>query len=186
MNRKRALVSVTDKAGLVDLVRTLAYAGYEIVSTGGTAKAIRNAGLAVTDVASVTGFPEMLDGRVKTMHPLILGGILGVVENKDHLAQMAEHGIEPFDLVVVNLYAFADNPSIEQIDVGGPTMIRSAAKNHASVGVVTDLSDYITVIAEIEANGVLSPETRQRFAAKAFAHTANYDLMITKWMSDGE
>lgn len=186
MNRKRALISVTDKTDLVELARTLAYAGYEIVSTGGTAEAIRNAGLAVTDVASVTGFPEMLDGRVKTLHPLILGGILAVPEEKGHQDDMAEHGIKPFDLVVVNLYDFAGKPGIEQIDVGGPTMIRAAAKNHAYVGVVTDPNDYGVVIREIEVEGELSPGTSQRFAAKAFAHTANYDLMIAKWMSDGE
>src|SRR5882724_9448992 len=152
---RRALISVSDKTGIVDLARELKNFSVEIISTGGTAKALRDAGIDVRDVSEVTGFPEMLDGRVKTLHPRIHGGLLGLRDNPAHASEMAEHGIVPIDLVVVNLYPFestvrrADVPleeAIEQIDIGGPSMIRSAAKNHRSVGVVTDPSQYAAVL----------------------------------------
>ena len=158
---QRALLSVTDKTGLVEFARQLASLGTELVSTGGTAAAMRDAGLAVRDVSDLTGFPEMLDGRVKTLHPKVHGGILHVRENAQHQAAVAEHGIEPIDMVVVNLYAFektAQKPGvrfgdvIENIDIGGPSMVRSAAKNFADVAVLTSPSDYEAVAAELKAN----------------------------------
>ena len=186
---RRALLSVTDKSGLPELAKGLADHGIELISTGGTARMLRESGLAVRDVAEVTGFPEMLDGRVKTMHPRIAGGMLAVRSNPDHMAAIAEHGIEPIDMVVVNLYAFektAADPDasfdnkIENIDIGGPTMIRAAAKNFRDVAVVTAASDYSAILDEMGRNdGSLSVETCWDLARKAFARTAEYDRAIS-------
>lgn len=181
---KRALISVSDKTGIVDLARDLAARGVELVSTGGTARALRDAGLAVRDVAELTGFPEMMDGRVKTLHPMIHGGLLAVRDDPAHAAAMAAHDIGAIDLVVVNLYPFARTVAggadrdeiIENIDIGGPSMVRSAAKNHAYVAIVTDPADYATV-----ATGETTLDDRRRLAAKAFAATATYDAMIASW-----
>ncbi|WP_334655982.1 bifunctional phosphoribosylaminoimidazolecarboxamide formyltransferase/IMP cyclohydrolase [Sphingomonas panaciterrae] len=181
---RRALLSVSDKTGIVDLARTLADKGVELVSTGGTAKALRDAGLTVRDVSDLTGFPEMMDGRVKTLHPMVHGGLLAVRDDAAHAAAMEEHGIGAIDLVVVNLYPFAqtvakgaDRPEvIENIDIGGPSMVRSAAKNHAYVAIVTDPADYAIV-----GRGETTLEERKRLAAKAFAATATYDSMIARW-----
>jgi phosphoribosylaminoimidazolecarboxamide formyltransferase/IMP cyclohydrolase len=183
---KRALLSVSDKAGVVDLARALAARSVELVSTGGTAAALRDAGLAVRDVAELTGFPEMMDGRVKTLHPTVHGGLLAVRDDPAHLAAMAEHGIGSIDLVVVNLYPFAQTVTrgaarpqvIENIDIGGPSMIRSAAKNHAHVAIVTDPADYPVV-----AKGETDLEERKRLAAKAYALTAQYDATIAAWFA---
>jgi phosphoribosylaminoimidazolecarboxamide formyltransferase/IMP cyclohydrolase len=186
----RALLSVSDKAGLVELGQALARQGVELVSTGGTAKALREAGLEVRDISDLTGFPEMMDGRVKTLHPKVHGGLLAVRDDAAHAASMAEHGIGAIDLVVVNLYPFAQTVAkgaereeiIENIDIGGPSMVRSAAKNHAYVAIVTDPSDYTELIAALEDNGgMTSYAFRKRLAAKAFAATAAYDSMIASW-----
>jgi phosphoribosylaminoimidazolecarboxamide formyltransferase/IMP cyclohydrolase len=186
---QRALLSVTDKTGVVDLARALAGHGVELISTGGTAKALRDAGLTVRDVAEVTGFPEMLDGRVKTMHPRITGGILARRDLPDHLAALAAHGIPAIDMVVVNLYPFeevAARPGvtlaelIENIDIGGPTMIRSAAKNFQDVAVVVSPADYPPLIEELQRlGGELSPETHWKLACAAFQATAAYDRAIS-------
>jgi phosphoribosylaminoimidazolecarboxamide formyltransferase/IMP cyclohydrolase len=187
---RRALLSVSDKAGLTDLAAALVRHGVELVSTGGTAKALRDAGHNVLDVADLTGFPEMMDGRVKTLHPTVHGGILAVRDDAAHVASMNEHGIGAIDLVVVNLYPFAQTVArgaerddvIENIDIGGPAMVRSAAKNHAFVNIVTEPEDYAAVIAEMDANsGATSYALRKRLAATAFAHTAKYDGMIASW-----
>jgi phosphoribosylaminoimidazolecarboxamide formyltransferase/IMP cyclohydrolase len=193
MKVQRALVSVHDKTGVVDLARTLAQMGVEILSTGGTARLLREAGLAVRDVAEVTGFPEMMDGRVKTLHPRIHGGILARRDVAAHLEALAQHGIPPIDLVVVALYPFEETvarpgvalaEAIEQIDVGGPTMIRAAAKNHASVAVVTDPSQYPAVVEELRASGgALGDATRARLAAEAFRRTAAYDAAIARYLA---
>ncbi len=186
--RPRALLSVSDKRGLVDLARGLAERGFELVSTGGTARAIREAGIAVIDVAEVTGAPEMLDGRVKTLHPRIHGGVLANLQDPSHRAQLAEQGIEPFSIVVVNLYRFeqaaaqpgiSDEDLIEEIDIGGPTLLRAAAKNHASVAIVCDPDDYPAVLAEMDDLGGIPAETRRRLALKAFRRTAAYDAAIS-------
>ena len=186
----RALLSVSDKTGVVDLARALARAGVELVSTGGTAAALREAGLQVKDVSDLTGFPEMMDGRVKTLHPVVHGGLLAVRDDPAHVAAMAAHGIGAIDLVVVNLYPFeatvakgAARPDvIENIDIGGPSMVRSAAKNHAFVAIVTDPADYDAVIAEVQGGGT-ALATRARLAAKAFAATAAYDSAIAQWFA---
>jgi len=185
---RRALLSVTDKTGLVEFAGVLAGLGVELVSTGGTAKALREAGLKVLDVAELTGFPEMLDGRVKTLHPGVHGGILHRRDLAEHVAAVAEHGIKPIDMVVVNLYAFEKTAAregvttpelIENIDIGGPSMLRSAAKNFADVAVVSNAADYPALTAELQANGgKLSLETRWRLARGAFATTAAYDSAI--------
>ena len=189
---RRALISVHDKSGIADFARALSDLGVEILSTGGTAKLLRDAGLRVRDVSDVTGFPEMLDGRVKTLHPKIHGGILARRDVPDHLAALDHHGIEPIDLVVISLYPFeatvaragvALAEAIEQIDVGGPTMIRAAAKNHASVGVVTDPSQYSRVLADLRERGALSDETRFTLAREAFRRTADYDAAIARYLS---
>ncbi|MGQ3138345.1 MAG: bifunctional phosphoribosylaminoimidazolecarboxamide formyltransferase/IMP cyclohydrolase [Sphingopyxis solisilvae] len=189
---RRALLSVSDKAGLADLAAALVRHGVELVSTGGTAKALREAGHTVLDVADLTGFPEMMDGRVKTLHPTVHGGILAVRDDAAHVASMDKHGIGPIDLVVVNLYPFlqtvmsgADRDTIiENIDIGGPAMVRSAAKNHAFVNIVTEPEDYAAVIAEMDANGgATTLMLRKRLAATAFAHTATYDGMIARWFA---
>ena len=195
MKVRRALLSVHDKTGVVDFARALAALGVEILSTGGTAKLLRESGLPVRDVAEVTGFPEMLDGRVKTLHPKIHGGILARRDAAAHLEALARHDIPPIDLVVVALYPFAATiaragvtlaEAIEQIDVGGPAMIRAAAKNHAGVGVVTDRSQYRAVLDELEATGELSDATRLRLAGEAFRCTAEYDATIAAYLRRGE
>jgi phosphoribosylaminoimidazolecarboxamide formyltransferase / IMP cyclohydrolase len=185
---QRAILSVTDKTALVDFARQLSRLGIELISTGGTAKLLRDSGIAVKDISDLTGFPEMLDGRVKTLHPKVHGGILYRRENPAHTAAVAEHGIEPIDMVVVNLYAFEKSAAkpgvafeelIENIDIGGPSMIRSAAKNFHDVAVVTSPSDYQAIAEELVRNsGVLSLETKWRLAQKAFATTAAYDSAI--------
>ncbi len=182
----RALVSVYDKAGLLDLARGLSDLGWELLSSGGTAGALTEAGIACTEVAEVTGAPEMLGGRVKTLHPAIAGGILADRSKPDHMADVEARGIALIDLVVCNLYPFRQQPSVEMIDVGGPTMVRAAAKNHASVGVVVDPSDYDGVLEELRAAGSLSDGTRRRLARKAFASTAAYDAAITGWFDEGD
>ncbi|MBY0345204.1 MAG: bifunctional phosphoribosylaminoimidazolecarboxamide formyltransferase/IMP cyclohydrolase [Sphingomonadales bacterium] len=189
---KRALLSVSDKSGLADLGRALAERGVELVSTGGTAKALRDAGLAVKDVSDLTGFPEMMDGRVKTLHPTVHGGLLALRDNPEHVAAMEAHGIGAIDLVVVNLYPFeatvakgADRAEvIENIDIGGPSMVRSAAKNHGFVTILTDPADYATLVAEMDANGGATTQAfRTRMAGKAYARTAAYDSAIASWFA---
>ena len=189
---KRALLSVSDKTGLVALGTALANHGVDLVSTGGTAKALRDAGLVVRDISDLTGFPEMMDGRVKTLHPKVHGGLLAVRDNPEHLAAMQGHEISAIDLVVVNLYPFAQTVAkgasrdeiIENIDIGGPSMVRSAAKNHASVAIVTDPGDYAELIAAMdERGGATDYEFRRRLAAKAYAATATYDAMISQWFA---
>lgn len=186
---KRALLSVSDKTGIVELAQALAARGVELVSTGGTAKALKDAGLAVRAIDELTGFPEMLEGRVKTLHPNVHGGILADRDKPEHLATIAEHGIGPIDLVVVNLYPFAKtiaNPdvtledAIENIDIGGPAMVRSAAKNHQGVAIVVDPADYPQLLAENDSDGV-SLTLRRKMMAKAYAHTAAYDALIASY-----
>lgn len=181
---KLALLSVYDKTGVVDLAAKLVEAGWTILSSGGTAAAIADAGHPVTDVADHTGSPIMLGHRVVTLHPRIHGGILADRDDPEHRADLETHDIDPIDLVVVNLYPFSAQPGIEMIDIGGPTMVRAAAKNHAFVGVVVDPADYDDVAAEILANGDLNGDTRRRLARKAFAHTAAYDASIVSWLDD--
>ncbi len=188
---RRALISVSDKTGLAELAHALAAAGVELLSTGGTARRLRDEGLDVRDVSEITGFPEMMDGRVKTLHPKVHGGLLALRDEPEHLAAMEAHGIGPIDLLVVNLYPFeatvasgASAPEvIENIDIGGPAMIRAAAKNHRFVGVVTDPEDYPGVIAEVEAVGGLSHGTRRRLASVAYARTAAYDAAVSAWFA---
>src|SRR6201993_4729133 len=185
---RRALLSVTDKTGLVDFARVLASFGVDLVSTGGTSRTLREAGLTVRDISDLTGFPEMLDGRVKTLHPRVHGGLLYVRGNQEHEAAVKAHDIQPIDMVVVNLYAFektAAQPDvafghlIENIDIGGPSMVRSAAKNFEDVAIVTKSSDYPALIEELARNhGALTRETRWRLAKQAFATTAAYDSAI--------
>ena len=183
MNIQRALLSVSDKSGLIDLARGLAALGVELLSTGGTAAALRAAGLAVVDVSSFTGHPEILDGRVKTLHPKIHGGIL---QRRDHPADQdtrQQLGLPPIDLVCVTLYPFESTPSIETIDIGGPSMLRSAAKNHADVIVLADPADYAPVLDALRATGDLPPERRRALAQKVFARTSAYDAAIAAWLS---
>jgi phosphoribosylaminoimidazolecarboxamide formyltransferase/IMP cyclohydrolase len=189
---QRALLSVSDKTGIVELARALAARGVELLSTGGTAKMLRSEGLAVTEVSAYTGFPEMLDGRVKTLHPKVHAGLLARRDSAAHLAALERAGIGTIDLVVVNLYPFQSTvadpacrfeDAIENIDIGGPAMLRSAAKNHAAVAVVVDPADYAGLLAEIGASGEVSAPTRFRLAAKAFAHTAAYDGAISNYLS---
>src|SRR6187551_84002 len=189
----RALLSVSDKTGLVAFATTLAGFGVELISTGGTAKALKDAGLAVIDVAELTGSPEMMDGRVKTLHPKVHGGLLAIRGNAEHVASMKQHGIQPIDLLVVNLYPFEStvekgasfDDCIENIDIGGPAMIRAAAKNHADVAVVVDPIDYEKVLGEMAAHsGMVSFELRQKLAAKAYARTAAYDAAISNWFAE--
>ncbi|MDP2751905.1 MAG: bifunctional phosphoribosylaminoimidazolecarboxamide formyltransferase/IMP cyclohydrolase, partial [Rhodocyclaceae bacterium] len=193
----QALISVSDKRGIEDFARELAALGIKILSTGGTAKLLREAGIPVTEVSDYTGFPEMLDGRVKTLHPKVHGGILGIRGNAEHTATMLAHDIPPIDLVVVNLYPFAQTvakadctliEAIENIDIGGPTMVRAAAKNHGNesggVGILTSPDDYAAVLTELKANGgALSYQTRVDLAKKAFTHTARYDAAISNWLT---
>src|SRR6476619_3613823 len=189
----RALLSVSDKTGLVAFATTLAGFGVELISTGGTAKALKDAGLAVVDVAELTGSPEMMDGRVKTLHPKVHGGLLAIRGNKEHVAAMEEHHIKPIDLLVVNLYPFeatvakgaSFDDCVENIDIGGPAMIRAAAKNHADVAVVVDPSDYEKVLGEMAGHsGMVSLELRKKLATKAYARTAAYDAAISNWFAD--
>ena len=181
---KRALLSVHDKTGIADLARGLVEAGWELVSSGGTASVLADEGVPVVEVGEVTGAPEILEGRVKTLHPAIHGGILADRSDPGHLANLEARGIVPIDLVVGNLYPFTSDPGIELIDIGGPTMVRAAAKNHAHVGVVVDPADYRTVLDEIRAVGSLSDATRRRLARSAFAHTAAYDAAIVAWFDE--
>ncbi|MBI5453850.1 MAG: bifunctional phosphoribosylaminoimidazolecarboxamide formyltransferase/IMP cyclohydrolase [Deltaproteobacteria bacterium] len=188
---KRAIISVTDKTGIVEFAKELASSGVEIISTGGTAELMKNAGISVIPISSYTGFPEMLDGRLKTLHPKIHGGILGIRENQTHRQEMEANGILPIDMVVVNLYAFENTiakgctleDAIENIDIGGPTMIRAAAKNHNDVAVVVDPADYVSIIEEMkEKKGTLSRQTRFNLARKVFQLTARYDAAISNYL----
>ena len=188
----RALVSVSDKTGLLDFARALAAHGIELVSTGGTRKALADAGIAVLDVSELTGFPEMMDGRVKTLHPKVHGGLLAIRDNREHAGAMQAHGIRPIDLLVVNLYPFESTVAagadfatcIENIDIGGPAMIRAAAKNHADVTVVVDASDYAVVLAELaQHGGATTLALRRKLAAKAYARTGSYDAAISNWFA---
>jgi phosphoribosylaminoimidazolecarboxamide formyltransferase/IMP cyclohydrolase len=190
---QRALLSVSDKTGLVPLAQTLAGAGVDLISTGGTAKSLREAGLAVTDLSAYTGFPEMLDGRVKTLHPKVHGGLLYIRGNEYHETAVRSHGIQPIDLVVVNLYPFEQTvarkgvtleEAIENIDIGGPSMLRSAAKNHESVTVVVEPADYVVVGEQIKKSGETTLELRRKLAAKVFARTSAYDSAIAKHLSE--
>ncbi|MFN3616341.1 MAG: bifunctional phosphoribosylaminoimidazolecarboxamide formyltransferase/IMP cyclohydrolase, partial [Rubrimonas sp.] len=187
----RALISLSDKTGLVPFASALAARGVELVSTGGTAAALREAGLEVKDVAELTGFPEMLDGRVKTLHPAVHGGLLARRPDPAHMAALAEHGLPPIDLLVVNLYPFEATVAaggdydacVENIDIGGPAMIRAAAKNHESVAVVVNPADYDGLVAEIDSHGGVTGATRRRLAAEAYARTAAYDAAVSAWMA---
>ncbi|AUH33471.1 bifunctional phosphoribosylaminoimidazolecarboxamide formyltransferase/IMP cyclohydrolase [Paracoccus tegillarcae] len=189
---RRALISVSDKTGLIDFARKLESRGIEILSTGGSARAMREAGLTVVDVADVTGFPEMMDGRVKTLHPAVHGGLLALRDNEEHLAAMEAHGIGPIDLLVVNLYPFEETVAkggdyaecIENIDIGGPAMIRAAAKNHGFVNVIVDVQDYDALLAELnEHDDRTGLPFRQRLAQTAYARTAAYDAAVSNWMA---
>jgi phosphoribosylaminoimidazolecarboxamide formyltransferase/IMP cyclohydrolase len=192
---ERALVSVSDKTGIVDFARALTEFNVQIISTGGTAKALRESGIAVTDISDLTGFPEMMDGRVKTLHPRVHGGLLAVRDNPEHVAAMEQHDIKAIDMVVVNLYPFAETirregvtpeEAIEQIDIGGPAMIRSAAKNAADVAVVVSPSTYDEIVAELRTNnGALAQATRERLAVEAFRLTAVYDVMVSAYLANG-
>ena len=195
MNRvRRALISVHDKTGVVDFAKGLAALGVEILSTGGTANLLRGSGVAVVDVAQVTGFPEMLDGRVKTLHPKVHGGILARRERPEHVAALEAHGIGPIDLVAVTLYPFEQTvaragvtleEAIENIDIGGPSMIRGAAKNHDSVIVITDTGQYMPVLDELRrSQGTVAAETRYRLAFEAFRRTAQYDAAIATYLRE--
>lgn len=190
---KRALVSVSDKSGLIPFVKGLIENGFEIISTGGTQKAIEQAGLPVIGISEVTGFPEIMDGRVKTLHPMVHGGLLSVRTNEKHQEEMRKNGIQYIDMVVVNLYPFKQTiekegvsfaDAIENIDIGGPSMLRSAAKNHQFVTVVCDAADYDKVMEEIRANGDTTLETRSKLAAKVFRHTAAYDATIAQYLTE--
>ena len=187
----RALISLTDKSGIEGFARELADLGVDILSTGGTAKKIREAGIPVKDVSEFTGFPEMLDGRVKTLHPKVHGGILNQRDNAEHQRQCVEHDLKPIDLIAVNLYAFEKTvadpkctlaDAIENIDIGGPTMLRAAAKNFHDVTVIVDPADYPQVIKEIKEQGNTTLKTRFRLAAKVFALTSKYDTTISAWL----
>jgi phosphoribosylaminoimidazolecarboxamide formyltransferase/IMP cyclohydrolase len=192
MNRaERALISLTDKSGIEDFARALTDMGIEILSTGGTAKKMRAGGVAVTDVSAFTGFPEMLDGRVKTLHPLVHGGILNQRDNPEHQRQCREHGIKPIDIIAVNLYAFEKTvadpncalaDAVENIDIGGPTLLRASAKNFHDVTVIVDPADYAQVLAELRADGNTSLKTRFRLAVKVFQLTSAYDTAIADWL----
>ena len=190
---KRALISVSDKSGIIDFASALQKLGFEIISTGGTYRLLQQSGVAVTNISAVTQFPEILDGRVKTLHPRIHSGLLAVRENEAHRKQLREHDIEPIDLLVVNLYPVAQpiakpevswEEAIENIDIGGPAMLRAAAKNHADVTVVVDQEDYGIVIDQLQTKGEVDPEMRRRLAVKAFRHTAAYDSLIAQYLSE--
>jgi len=189
---QRALISVSDKRGVIELGKELAAMGVEILSTGGTAKALRDGGVSVKDVSEHTGFPEMMDGRLKTLHPKVHGGLLGRRDNPSDLEDMKKHGIEPIDIVVVNLYPFEATvakpdvtfeDAIENIDIGGPTMLRSSAKNHRDVAVVVDPDDYEGIIKELkDSGGTLSYQRRFGLALKVFEHTSKYDTAIASYL----
>lgn len=189
---RRAIISVTDKSGIVDFAKSLSEFGVQILSTGGTADTLRKGGIRVTDISEYTGFPEMMDGRVKTLHPKVHGGLLGLRDNDEHVRMMKEHGIEPIDMVVVNLYQFEKTVSregvtldeaIENIDIGGPSMLRSSAKNFKHVTVIVDPDDYETVLKEMAStNGETSLETRFRLAKKVFRLTHEYDGAISRYL----
>ncbi len=192
MSKKRALISVSDKTGIVEFVKELVNLGFEVISTGGTKNALQKADVPVIGISEVTGFPEILDGRVKTLHPNIHSGLLAMREREEHQKQLADHNISPIDLVVVNLYPFKETiakpdctfeDAIENIDIGGPSMLRAAAKNHQHVTVVVDPSDYQTVLNEL-ANQAVSIETKRRLAAKVFRHTAAYDALIAEYLTE--
>ena len=193
---ERAIISVTDKTGVVDFARSLAGFGVQILSTGGTAKAMRDGGVTVTDISEYTGFPEMLDGRVKTLHPKVHGGLLGMRSNQEHVKTMKKHGIKNIDMVVVNLYQFektvakqgvALDEAIENIDIGGPAMLRSSAKNFRDVTVIVDPSDYDKVLKEMKENGGATLlKTRFRLAKKVFKLTHNYDGAISRYLEGVE
>lgn len=187
----RALISVSHKEGILDFAKGIAGLGIEILSTGGTAKLLRDGGVKVKDVSEFTGFPEMLDGRVKTLHPKVHGGLLGRRNNPEHVKQMKQYGIEPIDLVVVNLYPFEQTvakpgctleEAIENIDIGGPTMLRSAAKNYTDVAVVVSPHDYGRVLEELKKTGEVSAKTRFELCRTVFHHTARYDSAISAWL----
>lgn len=188
----RALLSVSDKTGLVEFAKSLHERGIELISTGGTSSALKQAGLPVRDVSELTGFPEIMDGRVKTLHPKVHGGLLGIRANPEHQAAMLAHGLEAIDLLVVNLYPFEAtiqagqpyNECIENIDIGGPAMIRAAAKNYHDVGVVVDVNDYKNILADLEEHNALSLILRRKLAQKAYARTASYDAAISNWMAE--
>ncbi len=193
MKIKRALLSVSDKTGLVELAKFLSERGVELISTGGTMKALQEAGLPVTYVSDVTGFPEIMDGRVKTLNPKIHGGILAVRSKKEHMEALAAHGIKPIDLVVVNLYPFAETiakpgvteeEAIENIDIGGPAMVRAAAKNFKDVVIVTYPSRYKGLMEQLAAAGDIDEKTRRELAAEAFRHTHEYDGMICRYLEN--
>ncbi|TAL15698.1 hypothetical protein EPN96_12020 [bacterium] len=189
---RRAIISVYDKTGVAAFAKGLNQRGVEILSTGGTARLFRNSEVEVKDVSEYTGFPEMLDGRVKTLHPKVHGGILGIRDNPKHVAKMEEYGIEPIDLVAINLYPFEKtvavpgctfDDAIEQIDIGGPCMIRAAAKNHKFVTVVVDPADYYRILGEMDANdGAIGDALRYELCVKAFSRTAEYDTAISNWL----
>ena len=191
---KRVLISLSDKTGAVEFAKGLSEFGVQFLSTGGTAKILRDAGLNVMDVSEYTGFPEMLDGRVKTLHPKVHGGLLGLRGNPEHAATMKKHEIEPIDMIVVNLYPFKETiakpdctfeDAIENIDIGGPAMLRSAAKNHQSVTVITDPADYKTVLDDMKSlKGEVSQKTNLRLAYKVYKTTSEYDKMIADYLSD--
>lgn len=191
--KKRALLSVSDKSGILEFAQELEKMGYELLSTGGTKKFLEENGVAITAVDEVTKFPEILGGRVKTLHPLVHGGLLAKHDDAEHQSQMAENGISPIDIVCVNLYPFREtiaksdvtvDDAIENIDIGGPTMLRSAAKNHAYVTVIVDAADYAGVLIELQNEQSTTPETRRRLAAKVFRHTAAYDSYISNYLTD--
>jgi phosphoribosylaminoimidazolecarboxamide formyltransferase/IMP cyclohydrolase len=193
MTQKRALISVSDKNGITEFARELVSLGYELISTGGTKKALQEQGIPVLGVSDVTGFPEILEGRVKTLNPFIHGGLLAKHDDAEHQKQLDEHGIEPIQVVCVNLYPFQQTiakpdvsvaDAIENIDIGGPTMLRASAKNHQYLTVVVDPSDYATVIEELKADGATKLETRRKLAAKVFRHTAAYDALIADYMTN--
>lgn len=192
MQIKRALISVSNKEGVVEFARQLHEAGVEIVSTGGTMKAIKEAGIPVTYVSDVTGFPEIMDGRVKTLNPYIHGGILAVRDNPEHVKEMQEHKITGIDLVAVNLYPFKETiakpnvtlaEAIENIDIGGPAMVRAAAKNFKFVTIITNPARYDDIAKQVKANGCVDDKTRMALAQEAFAHTAAYDMMIKDYLA---
>jgi phosphoribosylaminoimidazolecarboxamide formyltransferase / IMP cyclohydrolase len=183
--KRRALLSAYDKTGVVELGRALVDLGWELVSSGGTARVLAEAGLPVIPTEDVTGFPEMLGHRVVTLHPAIHGGILADRDDPSHIEDMATYDVVPVDLVAVNLYPFRSDPSIELIDIGGPAMVRAAAKNHAHVTVLVDPADYDVVLAELRDSGDVSASTRRRLARDAFAHTAAYDAAIVGWFDGG-
>ncbi len=193
---QRAIISVTDKTGISEFAASIADLGVDILSTGGTARVIREAGISVTDISAYTGFPEMMDGRVKTLHPMVHGGLLGLRDNPDHVKMMETHGIKPIDLVVVNLYQFEQavakegvtlEEAIENIDIGGPSMLRSSAKNFRYVTVIVDPADYSPVLEEMrQSNGETTLKTRFRLAKKVFRLTHEYDGAITRYLEKAQ